>query len=317
MNGQKSASVFAADFSKKRQDRHPNSYWPRFLFHYADIENALSILSEGAIYSRNLAQEKGVQRIDSAGQDVIGNTDAEFFDYARLYFRPKTPPLWHVEGFVPNGGDESHCPLPIYFLFKWGNIFGLEGVRFSDGNLARSQHTVFDNVEDLNSINFGLIFHDTYLPGDDPVLKDNIIKARCAEVIVPSQIPIENNLFRIVCRSVAERETFLNSLNPVQMRTYSGRTVVRPECFHRRRQYVKAVTLGPSNVRFWYSFPTCQLPFRYHYELGCSGHESNHEASEPVAGFRWEREPGQYAVVLKIDDHLAYKGVYYPVASPS
>ena len=316
MNRQESASVFVADFSKRLKERYSNSYWPKYLFHYADLENALSILSEDAIYSRNLVKEKKIHRIDSAGPEIISGTDPQFLDYARLYFRPRTPPLFRVEGFIPNRGTEKHCPLPIYFLFKWDRIFGLQGVRFSNGNLASNHRQVFDNVADLESMNFGLIYHDTFLPNDDPVLKDNIIKARCAEVIVPGQIPIRDNLFCIVCRSVAERETFLNLLNPKQLETYSGRTVVRPECFHLKRQYVRAVTMGPSNVRFWYKFPRSQLPFKYHYMLSCSGKVSPHATTEPLAGFKWDREPGQYEVELRIDDHLAYKGIYYPVTEP-
>jgi len=316
MSSQESASEFASDFSKRLHGRYPNSYWPKCLFHYADLENALSILSEDAIYSRNLAKEKGVQKIDSAGQDVIGNTDVEFLDYARLYFRPKTPPLWHVEGFIPNGGNQKHCPVPIYFLFKWDRIFGLQGVRFSNCNLASTQRQVFDNVAFLESMNFGLIYHDTYLPNDDPVLKDNIIKARCAEVIVPCKIPIQDNLFCIVCRSVAERETLLNSIGETQRREYSARTVVRSAYFHNRWQYVASVRMQRDVISLSYAIPGCKYSYSYVYRFAYDNKLYERLYERPMERFTLTDKPNRYEVTVLIDGHVAYKGIYQAVDSP-
>lgn len=71
----------------------------QFAYHYTDIHNAINILKEGKLYSRNLAIEKGLMVNDNASEEVISNTRSSVFDCVRLYFRPKTPTQYYNEGY--------------------------------------------------------------------------------------------------------------------------------------------------------------------------------------------------------------------------
>jgi hypothetical protein len=311
MSSSSAAARFAAKFSKGLEARFPGSYWPKFLFHYADIQNAVSILSEDAVYSRDLAREMGLHSIDSADPEIIGRTVPQYLGFARLYFRPKTPPLYRVEGFLPSGGTAKHCPVPVYFLFRWDKIFGLEGVLFSDRNLASAHHNVFHDVTDLETVNFGLIYHDSFLPNDDPILKDNIIKARCAEVIVPRSIPVAENLACIVCRSGAERETLLNLLSDSQRNTLAPITAVDASCFHCHQHYIQSVRLTSDSMGFSYSSVPTSNTFSYEFSLTSGDGERFWDSPRTEPGYRLPADFGDYTIRVSIDGHIAYLGKHY------
>jgi len=315
MSDQISPGALAVAFSQKLQTQFPTSYWPKYLFHYAAIENAVSILKEGAIYSRKHAKEKDLLAIDSAGPAIIDKTDEQYFGYARLYFRPKTPPLFRVEGFIQDSEGVPHCPVPIYFLFKWNRIFDIPGVLFSDGNLASNHSTCYADVVHLESLDFTQIYHNSPILGNDE-FKRSIVRSRCAEIIVPDHISLAKNLSCIVCRSKAERETLLNLMPNAQRAQYSAKTTVEPMCFHRRRQYVESVTLTADSVRFGFSIPPARVKFRYHFVFSYGGRKRTFDYDDPPGTFTWSRAPGRYGVKLLLDSQLAYKGAYYPVDEP-
>jgi hypothetical protein len=57
-------------WSKKLSDR---SFWPKFVYHFTDLQNALSILDSDRLYSRTEAMRRGLVKTDSASPDVIAN----------------------------------------------------------------------------------------------------------------------------------------------------------------------------------------------------------------------------------------------------
>ena len=95
------------------------SWWPNFLFHYTALENAVSILESGALYSRDKAKSRGLLGTDSASASVLARTSDAYKGYARLYFRPKTPTQYSNEGIRPHGSlvHDAHCPVPVFLLF--------------------------------------------------------------------------------------------------------------------------------------------------------------------------------------------------------
>ena len=74
--------------------------WPAYLFHVADIENAIRILGDGILLSRQLALARMAR--DTAHREIIDRTDDFTTSCARLYFRPRTPTSYRNEGFRPN-----------------------------------------------------------------------------------------------------------------------------------------------------------------------------------------------------------------------
>lgn len=48
----------------KQQKFLPQPWWPRFLYHFTDLENAVRILADGLLFSRAALVEKGLPHKD-------------------------------------------------------------------------------------------------------------------------------------------------------------------------------------------------------------------------------------------------------------
>jgi hypothetical protein len=118
---------------------HTASSWlPKYLYHFADVQNAAQILQSGELLSRNEAVRRSVMKNDNASSQVISVTALRHMDHARLYFRPRTPTQYHNEGIRPLAarGLGAHCPVPIFLVFDLVETLCLDGMMFSNGNLA-------------------------------------------------------------------------------------------------------------------------------------------------------------------------------------
>lgn len=189
-------------------------WWPDYLFHFTDILNAVKILNNGVMFSR-LQLEKNKESItDIASKKVIESTDLKWKDYVRLYFRPHTPTQYNNEGFRPKEQRklESHCPVPIFFIFDAKSIMTNQETLFSDGNLAAGARTG-ESSNFFLSLPFEKIYHDRSLCGLSDREKRNIIFHRHAEVIIPKSLDLSSLKF-IWCRSQAEYETLIHLLSP-------------------------------------------------------------------------------------------------------
>jgi hypothetical protein len=58
-------------------------WWPTYIYHYTDVNNAANIIRDGYVYSRNEAKRQGVMQIDNASPDVIEQTHPDCMDYVR------------------------------------------------------------------------------------------------------------------------------------------------------------------------------------------------------------------------------------------
>jgi len=193
-------------------------------------------------------------------------------------------------------------------LFDAKKVLSSPGVRFSDGNLASRASDLFERTEDFHALDFSEIYHDTYLPNDDPEMKNRIKKRRCAEVIVPEKLQLEDSLSWIICRSVAERETLLNLLASRLYSQYAPITKVYSQCFFCNAHYVEKVVLQKSRIDL--TFMPSGASFRYRYVFKTGGGTVQREYSSPQPAFIWESPQGNYSLDLFIDDHIAYKGHY-------
>ena len=241
---------FLADLKRADWLGSARSWWPDFLFHFTDIQNAVSILKEGAVLGRRQCQSLGLMVTDNAGQEIIGQTDEAWKDYARLYFRPRTPTQYRNEGFRPihQRQSDAHCPVPIYFLFDSYTVLSRLDSLFTDGNLAADPQ-VFDSAEGLDRIPFDYVYHDSYFPPDT---RSSIVFHRHAEVVVPKQLELDSLQF-IACRSQAEYETFLHHLLPPSaLVRWEGKIglATRMHLFFKHWAHVESVELNSSRVVF-------------------------------------------------------------------
>ncbi len=243
------ASSHIAAWEEKLKTQISYSYrslWPQFLFRHERVENAARILIDGNLLSRNGAN--GLGAIDIAAQNVIQTRD-DAHKYARLYFRPKTPTQFSVEGIkkadeLRQGEENAHAPVLVMFIFYAKKVITLPGVGFSNGNM-QSQVTQFGFDETFFK---NIPFQDVYHEG--PFGPDTSIKrSRCAEVLAPSPMPLSNGLAGILCRSTAERRTLIHLLNN-QSNLWKDKIKVftKPGIFQSDWAYVYTVNLATNEL---------------------------------------------------------------------
>lgn len=190
---------------------------PRYVYHFTDVQNAVGVLRSGELMSRAEASARGAMRNDNAASDVIENTPAAHKQFARLYFRPRTPTQWHSEG-IRAPADRyhgAHCPVPIFLAFDLIDTLLKDGVNVSNGNMASGRVSFTDTEEFFKTLPFALIYHDGPIA---QAQRADIVFHRHAEVLVPRSLAIAPTLRWILCRSHAERETLLYLLGDARQR---------------------------------------------------------------------------------------------------
>lgn len=227
-------------------------WWPNFIYHFTDVRNAVSILEQGALFSRNESLRRGLMATDNASPQVIGQTEEQLKDYVRLYFRPRTPTQYRNEGFRPirHYWQGAHCPVPVYFLFDSQTVLSLPKSHFSDGNLASHIHQILSTAPELEQMPFIDIYQDGSLP-DDEERRRQIISRKQAEIIVSNRLDLDALKF-IVCRSEAERQTLIHLLTPQSRERWQNKVIVDPDqkVFYKHWLYVATVELSDSSIVF-------------------------------------------------------------------
>lgn len=219
--------------------------WPSRLFHHCPLENAVQIIADGNLRSRIDAQ----QARDVAAPGVIDNTHTAH-TYGRMYFRPKTPTQWHIEGIRKptecQYGEATHAPVLVMLVFDAKKTLLYPGVRFSDRNMQQHAASVGDDEQFFSQIPFEKVYHESGIAGDY-----SIIAHRCAEVLVPSPFPLTASLTGIVCRTSAERTTLLHLLGKSAGAWKAGITVSEDAlAFFRDYAFVDDVSLSSQGVSF-------------------------------------------------------------------
>lgn len=175
------------------------------------------------MYSRNNALKMGLMESDNASPQVIDQTNEQWSDFVRLYFRPRTPTQYNNEGFRPKEDRalESNCPVPIFFLFDAKGLLSRKEVLFSNTGLARGCSQVFSDAVGFKNLPFKLIYHNAFFSREE---RDLIVGARHDEVIIPDQLDLDD-LKNIWCRSEAEYKTLLNLLDPLSRKKWNSKII--------------------------------------------------------------------------------------------
>jgi len=245
----------------------PLRWWPRYIYHFTDVRNAVSILQTGHLYSRIEAERRGLMKVDNASPRIIEQTRPEHLKYVRLYFRPRTPTQYRNEGIRPIcrrqlGG--AHCPIPIYFCFDALMVLTLDEAEFSNGNMGSPRASHNGERDFFFSIPFHLVFHNRWFTPDE---RDEIVFHRNAEVLVPDDLPLESSLKFIACRSVAERQTLLHLLPSDLRRHWLPRIRLGDQgLFYRRWSFVEEVVVIDDLVVFRCN-PNTQIPGPFEVKL--------------------------------------------------
>jgi hypothetical protein len=292
------------------------SWWPRYVYHFTDINNAVRIIQSRHLYCRTEAQRQNLMEVDNASPTVIHQTEPEHLNYVRLYFRPRTPTQYRNEGIRPihqRQLDGAHCPIPIYFCFDSFTVLSLDETRFSNGNMGSPRAIHSDERKFFFNIPFHHVFHDGWFPPEE---RDEIIFRRNAEVLVPGRLALEPALKFIACRSVAERQTLLHLL-PIGLASRWAPRIRLGELglFYRRWTHLEEVVTVDDRVTFRFN-PNTQTPgpFQVRFSYQEEGAETirswagqkdqlNSALSFQLTEARWG------TATLYLDDSLAFAGL--------
>jgi len=189
---------------------------------FTDTENLPGICASRRLLCRSHVLQQGVLRLDCASPDVLKKTPPWVHDYVRLYFAPRTPMLYQIEGIKRRPGKWPECPRPAYLVFD-PIVLTLPSVRLSDGNMASKYSTCQDASDAFfASLRFEDIFHRGAI-SKDPEAEAmfgydtyalNRVRRRQAEVLVPTELSLQY-LRRVIFRSQAERDLSISDIGGV------------------------------------------------------------------------------------------------------
>lgn len=201
------------------------SEWKGSIYHFSHIDNAVEIIKNRKIQSRNKANIKG----DAAGNVVHRRGDAH--NYARFYFRPQTPTQFYNEFLGKNTTDgyETHgnwiswydkarglgfpkCPIPIFFRFSIKEVLFKYEKKccVSNGNM-QADFTQFNSIEKmLDKFNFDYLYSNMSY---DKEHNRKYMNYSQQEFLVKDELSF-NDLFEfeIICPSEADRTLLKNLL---------------------------------------------------------------------------------------------------------
>lgn len=278
-------------------------WWPYFLFHFTDIHNVVDILK---------AEELASPFADGAA------FHSRYDKFVRLYFRPRTPDLFHAEGFRPavEVTSDKYAPIPVYLLFDLEAVICQPETRFAEGDPDKVKKT-YKTASYFRDMPFEQIYHDSWFMPDE---RDEIMRCREAQALIPERIGLES-LQLIWMRSPAEYETLHHIMPPELWHKWYDKITARRDyhLFNNKRLYVQSAILDAQQVRL--RFNPCQRasdcgPFftmlLVEYDDG-ERVEWQDEAYTPDHDlvFNLPRSDA-YTVQLVLDGDVAYAGQYQP-----
>jgi len=244
---------FLKEFQARQKSKFKYGYqnwWTRFVFHYNDIHNIVSILNSAKLYSRNKAKKLNLLKTDIANDDVIAHTNTSVHDYVRFYFGAKTPTLYRNEGLIPQNQilDNAHCPVPVFLLFDFIKVLSIDGVWFSNGNMGVENLEVYNDINKLDSLEWEYIYHRNSLY-QTPNSR-HINYCRNAEVLVKDELNIYDFLKWICVRSKADKDTLLNLVDETTKKSIKDKINIFTSdgLFHNKRLYIEEVKLNKKHV---------------------------------------------------------------------
>lgn len=219
---------------RKRLPREIN-WWPSYLYHYTDVNNAVGIIEQEWLYDRKTVETRQLVKIDAASHNVLEVTRDDIKHCARLYMRPLTPTQFYNEGYKPKTVrhkeyKEADCPVAVFFLFDAVKTLEYPGVCFVErGGAGHQIEQRRFGPEKFAELNFQKIFHNGPTSHDS-----SILRYRRTEVLRDDGLPLNGLLRRIVCRSVAEKETLF--------------ALLQERCPARYAQYKDLITAAPADL---------------------------------------------------------------------
>ena len=255
MNDKDKLQEIIADNSQKHSSV---SWWPKFAFHYSDVQNMVNILSTGKIFSRENATKYKVMKNDNASKQVINMTETDVTKCARFYFRPLTPTQYYNEGFKhPDLRYDSdfyaNVPVPIFLLFDLNKLLLIPGIKFSETKQAGYGSNLYGTIKEFSNFDFDKI----YSIGGKNYEEEK--SYRQAEILYPDSFDIDQCLNSVLCRNSKEKTTLTTLLRknaPHSYKKYLSKIKVWNEnLFENNGLFIKNVIYDEDKLSFTFSDP--------------------------------------------------------------
>ena len=149
-----------------------HSSWSGYIYHFTHMTNAIEIIKNKKILSRN----KAIGFADAAGA-VVGRRHTAH-EFARFYFRPQTPTQFYNECLGLDINDKYYesalrlglpkCPIPVFFRFNLQEILlKLRDKCFmSNGNMQTNWAVVKPVLQMLSKFNFSDVYSTIFNTSD-------------------------------------------------------------------------------------------------------------------------------------------------------
>jgi hypothetical protein len=156
-----------------------NSFGINYLFHMTHKNNLENILHNG-LQSHNFARNNQLTQVDIADDRVNVRRhrnepvyNKSIHDYVPLYFNPKNPMLYVRRGIQ---NDIIIIAVDKMMLYNENSLF-------TDGNAASDHTSFFNNIENLNTLNWQCINAAYWTDINDGR------RIRCSEILIYGSIP--------------------------------------------------------------------------------------------------------------------------------
>ena len=156
---------------------HSSGYYNKMkVYHFSHMFNAIEIIKNRKIMSRNKAEETRSLKFDAAGSVVHRTGKAHPF--ARFYYRPKSMTQFYNECLGWDSSLETDygksyysqacdlhlpkCPMPVFFEFDIREIVAKypEKCYYSTGNLQTNAASVLKITETPDRLRLDYLYHD-------------------------------------------------------------------------------------------------------------------------------------------------------------
>lgn len=157
--------------------QHSTGYYDKLkVYHFSHMFNAIEIIKNRKIMSRNKAEETKSLKFDAAGSVVHRTGKAHPF--ARFYYRPKSMTQFYNECLGWDSSLETDygksyysqacdlhlpkCPMPVFFEFDIREIVAKypEKCYYSTGNLQTNAASVLKITETPDRLRLEYLYHD-------------------------------------------------------------------------------------------------------------------------------------------------------------
>lgn len=155
----------------------------RYLANINHLDNLKSILQRGLL-SYTMAQRiehrsVALESVQEKRQAKVLFSGLALHDYASLYIAPRNPMMYYLK---------CHMNVEeLYVLMVSPEVLDTDSVIMTDGNAASGITRFFSAEEGLQRLDFDQIYAK-YWNDQDPYVKEEKARVKCAEVLVPSLI---------------------------------------------------------------------------------------------------------------------------------